>query len=284
MNVKFLVIIYCFCFFSGSVFGQSGWTREKSSMFLKVDYSTFSADKYYTISGVESTTPKFHQNSFNLYGEYGVSEKFTIIAAMPLFRTNSFEDIDKVSGIGDLKLTLKYKISDKNIPVSISIAPEFPTGKSNAFAKNIKNPSEQINLPTGDGEFNIWTTLAASKSFGKAYVSAFGAYNFRTKYKGQALHDQYQIGAEIGYNPFTSLWVNAKLRAQFSDEESQNSNLSFLRGDGTSYTLLTGEVFYIITKQFGMSVTYLTGGSWIAPFKNIYIAPYLSFGVIYEMK
>ena len=261
---------------------QGGWTRPAKGFFVKLDGSFLNATQYYNPNGDGLTTSAFRQTSLNLYGEYGFRERLTFIVQAPLLRLNSFETTETVAGIGDLRLEAKYRLTGNKLPVAISIAPEFPTGRANAFASNKQFPDEQINLPTGDGEFNVWATLAASKSFGKFYASAFTTYDFRTKYKGKKFRDLYQFGAEIGYNPWKPLWVNAKLRAQFSDGTSVYPELGFVRGDATTYTLASVEAFYKFNQHWGVSATFLTGGDWIAPFRNIYIAPYFSVGVVYE--
>jgi hypothetical protein len=265
-----------------SVHAQGGWTRQKNAAFLKLDYSLLAATKYYNPLGNPLTTNKFQQSTFQLYSEYGVTDKFTVVAALPLLKLNRFETTETVAGIGDFKLEAKYRLTSNKFPVSVSVAPELPTGRKNAFAKNLDNPADFINLPTGDGELNIYTTLAASKSFGKWYSSAFGAYNFRTKYEGKSFRDLYQFGAELGVNPIKSLWLNTKLRAQWSVGDSEHPDLGFVRGDATTYTLFSTEAFYKFNPHYGVSLTYLSGGNWIAPFQNIYVAPYFSVGVIYE--
>ncbi|MFN0175720.1 MAG: hypothetical protein ACKVU0_13800 [Saprospiraceae bacterium] len=261
---------------------QGGWTRAQKSWFLKFDASHLSAERYFNPNGDEVKTSDYRQTLFNLYGEYGFRPRLTFIVQAPLLRLNSFETTEIVAGVGDLRLEAKYRLTGNHFPVSLSIAPELPTGRANAYATNKTFPDDRINLPTGDGEFNVWATLAASKSFGKFYASAFTAYDFRTKYKGKKFRDLYQFGAEIGYNPLKQLWLNAKLRAQFSNGESQHPELGFVRGDATTYTLASAEAFYKINKKWGVSATYLTGGDWVAPFRNIYIAPYFSLGLIYE--
>jgi hypothetical protein len=276
------ILFLCLALCPLALAAQSGWTRAHKSWFLKLDGSRLSADRYYNPKGDKLTTSTFEQTSLNLYGEYGFRPRLTFIAQAPLLRLNRFETTNTVAGQGDLRLEAKYRLTGNKLPVSISIAPELPTGRANAFAANRDFPDDRINLPTGDGELNVWATLAASKSFGKGYASAFAAYDFRTKYEGKRFRDLYQVGAEIGYNPWRPLWLNAKLRAQFSNGESRHSELSFVRGDGTTYTLASAEAFYKINKRWGLSATYLTGGNWIAPFRNIYIAPYFSIGVVYE--
>jgi hypothetical protein len=279
MKKLFLLSLLLYPFVASA---QGGWTRQAKGLFVKIDGSFLNATQYYNPNGGELTTSAFRQASLNLYGEYGFRKRLTFIVQAPLLRLNSFETTETVAGNGDLRLEAKYRLTGNQLPVAISIAPELPTGRANAFASNKQFPDEQINLPTGDGEFNVWATLAASKSFGKFYASAFAAYDFRTKYKGKKFRDLYQFGAEIGYNPWKPLWVNAKLRAQFSDGNSLYPELGFVRGDATTYTLASAEAFYKFNQHWGMSATFLTGGDWIAPFRNIYIAPYFSVGVVYE--
>ena len=262
--------------------GQSGWTRAQKGLFLKLDGSYLNATNYYNPDGNKLSTSAFQQTSFNLYAEYGFRERLTFIVQAPLLRLNRFETTETVAGIGDLRLEAKYRLTSNSFPVSVSLAPEIPTGRANAFATNKEFSQDQINLPTGDGEFNVWVTLAASKSLGKLYASAFAAYDFRTRYGGKQFRDLYQFGAEIGFNPWKPLWLNAKLRTQFSNGESRHPDLGFVRGDGTTYTLASAEAFLKITKNWGVAATFLTGGDWIAPFRNIYIAPYASIGVVYE--
>jgi hypothetical protein len=261
---------------------QGGWTRQKKAAFIKLDYSLLSATKYYTPLGNELTTNRFKQSTVQLYTEYGVTDRFTVIGALPLLKLNRFETTETVAGIGDFKLEAKYRLTSNDLPISVSIAPELPTGRKNAFSNNLTIPGDFINLPTGDGELNIHTTLAASKSFGKWYGSAFTAYNFRTKYEGKSFRDLYQAGLEMGVNPITPLWLNVKLRSQWSVGTSKHPDLGFVRGDGTTYTLISAEAFYKISKKFGVSLTGLSGTNLISPFKNIYIAPYFSVGVVYE--
>ncbi|MCC6281418.1 MAG: hypothetical protein IT262_12500 [Saprospiraceae bacterium] len=276
------ILLICFACCPLFLMAQGGWTRAPKSWFIKFDASHLNSDRYINPLGEALQTSAFRQTSFSLYGEYGFRKRLTFIVQAPLLRINSFETTKAATGIGDLRLEAKYRLTSNRFPVSISIAPELPTGRANAYAANKTTPDDRINLPTGDGEFNVWATLAASKSFGKFYASAFTAYNFRTQYEGKNFRDLYQFGSEIGYNPWKPLWINAKLRAQYSNGASLHPELGFLRGDAATYTLLSAEAFYKINKNWGVSATYLTGGGWIAPVRNLYLSPYISIGVVYE--
>ncbi|MCG9793285.1 transporter [Flavobacterium algicola] len=281
--------IYTFMLFAlyapTAVQAQSGWTKPKDTYFLKVDYSSYTSSDFRNNTGNSLTTSDFTQNAISAYGEYGISNRLTAIAFVPFFKQNSYETTNKVSGFGDVKLELKYALLNKSFPLSVSIAPEFPTGKKDNFAVNKSNPLEQINLPSGDGEFNVWTTLAVSHTFTplKLYASAYSAFNYRTKYKERDFQNQYQAGVEVGYQFFDRLWVNTKVSI-LTGVGAQPTTADFIRGDGTSYTGVSVGGLYEIGKNFGLTAQYFNSNSAIVKAKNIYANNILSFGIVYQKK
>lgn len=260
---------------------QSGWTLQKGALYMKADYFALKADTYYDETSDGFTVHSFKQTALNLFGSYGLSDRLSLQMHFPLFKSHRFENTEKVSGIGDLRLELKYRLTDNRFPVSISIAPEIPLGKKNAIVKNLNTPNLTSNLPLGDGEWNVWTTLAASKSFGKFYSSGFAAFNYRTKFEDYEFRNAYQLGIELGYQALSNLWLNAKIKGQFSEDNSKPNLTEILRNDGTTYTLMSAELYYKPLKNWGVSVTYLTGSELLSEYRNLYAAAFLSFGVVY---
>jgi hypothetical protein len=267
------------------IHAQSGWTKPKNTYFLKVDYSTYTSSDFRNNEGSSLTTSDFTQNAVSLYGEYGITNRLTAIAFVPFYKQNSYETTNKVSGFGDVKLELKYALLTKSFPLSISVAPEFPTGTKDNFAVNKSNPLEQINLPSGDGEFNVWTTLAVSHSFipSKLYASAYSAFNYRTTYKERDFQNQYQAGIELGYHFFDKVWVNTKVSI-LTGLGQQPATADFIRGDGTSYTGMSVGALYEIGKNFGITAQYFNSNSALVQAKNIYSNNILSFGLVYQKK
>ena len=190
-----------------SVEGQGGWVRQKKSLFLKTDVSSLEAENFYNVTGSKLKTNAFKQNTIGIYGEYGIHDRFTILLNAPILRINSFETTEKVFGMGDPRIGIKYRLTPADkLPIAISIEPELPLGRKNAFAKNLDNKNDIINLPTGDGEFNIWSTLALSIPLSsRLYVSGYGAYNMRTTFEGEKFRNLYQIGGEIGFSPLKDM-------------------------------------------------------------------------------
>ena len=277
-------LLLCLNLLAASTFAQSGWTRRKNTYFAKLAYSYFQSSNYYNPSGEKMTTSLFRQQSVTFYGEYGVTDRFTVILHAPLFKANGYETTNTVYGIGDLKAEFKYRLL-KNIPLALSIAPEFPTGSRNNYATNKLNSQDQINLPTGDGEFNVWTTLAGSASFHPvpAYVSFSVAFNYRTRYEDINFRNQLKYAAEAGYKIANTVWVNATLAAQQSLGE-QSGVTDFVRGDGTEFTALSLGAAYEFRSHWSVTAQVWSYNDIIFSRRNIYSAPTYSIGFYYEIK
>lgn len=264
---------------------QSGWTKGKKEGFYQLSFQSMQSNDYYTLDGDLLETNQFTQQSLVFYGEYGVTDRFTIIANLPLQTWNGFETTEKVSGLGDLRLEFKHAILKKYLPLTISVAPELPIGKANNFAKSTVNDFEQINLPSGDGEFNVWSTLASSFALPNApfYGSIFGAYNVRTEYDGIQFNDQFAIGAEIGYQFAKKVWVNARLNALATVGEVPVAT-DFVRGDGTEYTSFSFGASVPVYQKIHLSLNYRNFNDLIFDRKNLYSSGVISIGLYYERK
>jgi hypothetical protein len=283
-NLKFLQIAALF-FVVQEVDGQSGWTKSKGEGFFQTSFSTFNSKDYFTLEGEKLLTNRFHQQSIVFYGEYGVTDKFTVIANLPLQNFNGFETTETVSGLGDLRLEFKHSLLKKFLPLAISVAPEIPTGKANNFTYSTVNDFERINLPSGDGEFNVWTTLATSFALGDFpfYGSLFGSYNYRTQYDGISFSDQMALGVEFGYKFFDKVWVNARLNGLTSVDEITEVT-DFVRGDGTEYTSYSIGASVPVYKEFHLNLNYRNFNDLLFQRKNIYSGGVFTLGIYYNLK
>lgn len=268
-----------------SVNAQSGWTKKKGTFFSKLSYNFYSSDQYFNLSGEKLETSTFRQRGIFLYGEYGLTDKLTLLTSWPAFKANSFETTSTVYGIGDLALGVKYALLQGKFPVAISFTPEIPLAPSDNYAQNKTNSFEQINLPTGDGEWNFLFNLAASHSFHPVpvYVSAYTTYNKRTSYKGVRFSDQFIAGIEGGINIAKKAWVNTKLAVQKTVGE-QPGVTDFIRGEGTEFTAISLGVYVPVYKGLGVDVSYFNYTDWIVKRQNLYSAGIISIGIVYEKK
>lgn len=266
-----------------AVKAQGGWTQEKGNGFFQLSYLTFASDRYFNLDGDALRTQTFRQQAWLFYGEYGLTPRLTTIVHAPLWLTNRFETTEAVSGIGDLRWEWKYALLTKKIRVAASVAPEFPTARANNFAQSRQNTFEQINLPTGDGEFNVWTTLAASTAAENlpCYASVFVAHNYRTAYRGVSFRDQLRTGAEVGYRVGGRLWIQGRLLTQ-SSLGRPDVAVEFIRGDGTEFTSFGLGSSYRVVGPWHVSAQYRDYTDLIIGRKNLYSAGIWTFGVHYE--
>lgn len=264
---------------------QSGWTKEKGRYFSKLSYNFYSSNQYYNLTGDKLETSTFKQQGIFLYGEYGLTDKLTLLTSWPVFKANSFETTSTVYGIGDLIIGAKYSLLKGKFPVAFSITPEIPLAPADNYAQNKVNSFEQINLPTGDGEWNFLFNLAASHSFYPlpVYASAYATYNKRTSYKGVDFSDQFVGGVEVGANILKHAWVNAKLTAQKT--LGTNPGITdFIRGEGTEFTAISLGVYVPVYKGWGIDLNYYNYTDWIIKRQNLYSAGIISVGIVFEKK
>lgn len=251
-----------------------GWVKKKRSFYGKVSVSSFRSNKYYSLLGnLNDQGAQFRQTSVDLYAEYGLTNRLTLILNAPVFRANRFVNTGTASGFGDTMVELKYGLLTKKIPVAISISPTFPTGKSRVLVANNDRPGNLINLPTGDGELNIWTRGYASSSLGtNTYVSVDVGYNFRT----QGFTNQYTFAGEIGHRFGKKLWLNSTLR-QFATAGTPNPNKgSFVYGEGLEYVSYSFGAACALSRQISLTADYQ---NMLGRRQNVYSGPMVGLGL-----
>lgn len=284
MNIKPLFFLI-FILASININAQSGWTKAKGQLYSQVTVSYFSSNRYFATNGnLFDSGNNFQSQSLLLYGEYGITDRLTGLANIPLVQFNSFSNTDIVAGVGDIQLGIKYALS-KEFPLAISFEAAIPTSDGIQFAQakevNEIGIREEINLPTSDGEFNLWTTLAASKSManGNTYGSLFASFNMRT----QGFSHQVKVGAELGHLFFYQLWVIGKLNILESLSDSPNTSVPFIYGEGTTYTAASVNLLYQLNDHWSLTAIYSDYFDFLVSKKNIYDAPSISLGVAFEL-
>lgn len=264
---------------------QSGWTRAKQDIFVKLDFTALKSNRYHNLAGDVVKTNTFQQQALLLYGEYGITGRFAIHVNLPLLKVNAFNVSKKVAGIGDARIEFKYALLKGRFPLAISVAPEFPTGPKQLLSQNLVNSFEKINLATGDGEFNIWTTLAVSHSFypKPAYATLYTAFNKRTRFEGQSFQDQLQVGGEFGYKVKNKLWVSVKMFSLLGLGQKP-AFADFIRSNGTTYTAYSLSGLWELGKHWGISAQYFGYTDLFFKSTNLYKAGQVSVGLSYQRK
>jgi hypothetical protein len=265
-----------------SAYGQSGWVRQKGEVFSQLSLAGFQSDRYFNLEEEEVNTAAFMQRNLFLYAEYGVTEHLTIIANIPLLRSQAFETTETILGTGDLRIDAKYGILQQTLPISFGLGLEAPLARANRFAEN-EDGLGSINLPTGDGEWNFWATVAVSASLHPlpAYINLSGGFNKRTSYQGMNFQDQWVANSQVGYLLFQKLWLQASLGLAQSLGEADGL-VSFVRGDGTAFTQYGFSVAYKLSENWNIGLQYYDNADLIIRRANVYHAPTLGITLSFQ--
>lgn len=276
MRVLFLVLAF---FVSGVVW--AGWPQPKRGGYFKLGQNGIISDAFYSPSGDITTIRTNSIFTTSLYGEYGITDRFTAIGYIPLFVRSTLAEVrfrqsgrvepsEQLNAIGDADVGFKYGLLvNKPVVISASILLGLPLGETSGGASGI--------LQTGDGEFNQQLRVDVSHSFYPRpfYASAYVGVNNRTR----GFSDEVRWGAEFGYTS-PKIIALAKLNvveSLFNGSDAVASNGVF--SNNTEYVSPTLEVAYLFNESFGLSVSagYAFSG------RNILASPNYGVGVFYKL-
>ena len=244
MRITVMASMFATLAFSSTAEAYSGFVKNSGSGYVKLSFNTFASNDFYDTSGeLSSFGSEFSQQNLSLYAEYGVLDFLTVGIDAPLLRLNSFETSDTAAGVGDLTLFAKVGTSLAGFRLSLTLAPEFPVGRSEALV-DTAFADIRSNLPTGDGEFNVWTRVAVSRTLPTpnaipSYASVYFGHNLRTEFA-----DQLEVGGEVGVSLWGWVWLQGRLTARFTPTSTENLKPEgiFLFGEGTEYVAAGGSL------------------------------------------
>lgn len=258
-----------------------GWTYAKGSGFFKLSQSAIRSDRFFNPDGdiIDITTTGYYATS--IYGEYGLSDRFTAIAYIPFFTRSTLNKTrfnmsgdeipgDQLNSVGDIDISLQYGIiKSDNWVLSARVLFGLPTGETAGGETGI--------LQSGDGEFNQMVRLDLSKPFSKkAWFSFYAAFNNRTN----NFSDEYRLGGEVGSKFGTSFFLIGKLDLVQSlfNGTADASMSGTLFSNNTEYLSPAVELAYEFESGIGLNAS--AAGAFYA--RNILAAPNYSFGLYYK--
>lgn len=202
--MKHLTKLFFLCI-SITAFSQSPWTQKEGKFYTQLSFTTIS--NYNALFGDpdRSTYGDYTDNTFQFYGEYGLTDKTTLILNLPLKNIsidgfqdpriqciNCAQDFSKTS-LGNIEIGLKRNFSDKNWLLSGQVSLEANTG---SYDNN-------SGIRTGYDAWTLTPLFLAGKSFGKTYLQTFIGANIRTN----DYSSNFKIGGELGHKITKSIWV-----------------------------------------------------------------------------
>ena len=257
----------------------------KAELYTKAGISALSSNKYYNTEGILNISARqFYQQMVSFYGEYGLTKNITAILNYPFLKFQYYKDFEKVSGIANPQIELKFAVLKKIPVMSFSVGAEIPVASQNNFsdAKFELAPGirESINLPAGYADFNYWGTLAVSSGLGNTpgWATISGQYILR----GKNYSNQAKLSFEMGYKWTPTFWTNVRLTGFYKASNKKSAVGNITNGEGTEYTTLGIGAAYEIIKHWSITADFQSYNDFLVRLKNAYDAPFYQIGISSE--
>lgn len=242
---------------TNSLFAQ-GWTRKKKEGYFNLSQTFLQSFRFYSPAGTDIKIRTTGLYVTSIYGEYGLSSRWTAIASVPFLVQNDFNRIqyrqsgrviaaDRLRSIGDIELALKLGFFQKGpIVVATTLVLGLPTGNPSGGSSKI--------LQTGDGEFNQILRVDGSHSFYPKpfYTSAYVAYNNRTS----GFSDEFRYGFDFGYTGrhFNAIFhLNSILSTRNGASNGLESVSNAIFSNNMEVILPSIEFAYNLSKNYGLN-------------------------------
>jgi hypothetical protein len=159
---------------------QSPWVRSRAGAYAQAAWHFIPAYKsIFDANGNDRTLERnLSENTFQLYGEYGLSKRLTGVVNLPFRYVSADKSTQSstqtasgyVANVGNISVALRYGILQKSVPVSFTLRVDAPASAYN-------NPS---GLRTGYNAYTVLPMLSAGMGFGRAYAFAYAGYAYRS--------------------------------------------------------------------------------------------------------
>ncbi|EDP96834.1 hypothetical protein U8527_00815 [Kordia algicida OT-1] len=186
---------------SGILFAQSPWTQEKGKFYTQLSFTTIA--NYDEVFGDPEyqTDREITDNTLQLYGEYGISSKTTLIVNLPIkmiqtgdaVNGTAFITEDSKTAFGNVSVGLKHNFYHKKWLISGQLNVEANTGTFETAS----------GIRTGQDAWTLTPTVNIGRSFDKFYVQAFTGIDLKTN----DYSNNFKIGGEIGTKVHSKIWL-----------------------------------------------------------------------------
>ena len=240
------------------------WSKGKGKGYYKLSAWYLNTDQHFTDTGEIDPNVTRTQFNLNFYGEYGISERWDVIAYVPFFARatqnnlfsgttgNLIQEGEEINALGDIDFGLNYNFFKKGSwSASAKLIFGLPTGEAAGGSDG--------SYQTGDGEFNQYlsghlgyaTSIHGIPFFAKTYLG----FNNRT----ENFSDEFRFGLESGVNLFGGkAWLITRLDVveslQNGSLNAQNAAQGSIFANNVEFVGIAAEASYYITEKLGISV------------------------------
>ncbi|NJN28047.1 MAG: hypothetical protein HC819_19780 [Cyclobacteriaceae bacterium] len=255
-SISTLLIFFSVC----AAFAGDGWVQPKNKGYFKLSEWWLIGDQHFTNTGEIDPNQTRATYITSIYGEYGLSNKFTAVAYFPFFTRSVaytqksattgeiIQQGDAINSIGDTELSIKYGLLQKG---PIFLSGTYTLGLPFGIAEGGTDGS----LQTGIGTTYHMLRLDASTSFrvGKFYpfVSVNGAYNHRMERFSNEMRYGIKVGVEL--NKWLIILQSNGIYSFKNIENNFGDGGTTIFGNNVEYLSIMPEIAYKITDKFGLT-------------------------------
>ncbi|MEM7101967.1 MAG: hypothetical protein AAF502_02475 [Bacteroidota bacterium] len=258
--LRIIFTLGCFIFLTTFAFAQSAWTQPKGGGFAQLGLT--SIPKYssiYTQDGESfNTSREISDKTIQLYGEYGIRDKTTIILAVPLKIVQAGDSSDVADlpisiqdgtlfGFGNIEIGVRQKLYSGKFELSVQVKGELGTGSFD----------QPTGLRTGFDTWGLQSLISIGTGIDDGYVFGYVGGGFRTG----SYSSYFKTGLEGGYTFFdrVTLAVFLDVLTSFKDgnrfDPIQNIETGLYLND-QQYVAYGFKVLGQITDLIGVSAAF----------------------------
>lgn len=274
-----LLTIFVLCY--QPTIAQSAWTKNKGELYSQLSLSTIPSYSEIFNDNTYMTSRQITDNTIQLYAEYGLNDKWTLIANIPIKSISTRRIVDNPTfspnisensktALGNIQVGLKRKLNSKTFVLSGQLNIEANTG----------NFYTDSGIRTGYDAWTFTPTLNVGRGYNNYFFQVFTGVDIRTN----NYSSNFKIGGEFGYTAVKNINLIAFIDAVVSFNDGYiilpQSNLeTALYINNQEYTAFGLKGLYDFTDNFGLTLSF--GGAFSA--NNVAKQVALSGGAFYKI-
>jgi len=266
--------------------GQSPWLPAKGHYYLQFSYNTI--PEYTTLFNKDfptiETSRSVSDKTLQVYSEYGLSNKFAIVASLPykllktgsinqnyLGETEEIPESDMVNSLGNIQLSVRYKLMEAKWASAFQLRVGLPANNE---------VGENSGLYPGYDAFSFTPSLSIGRGWNSTYVFSWASYIIRTNnYSGQ-----FDVGVEGGWRPTSKLWLITYFNALISNTDGNKTPPPWekqlgLYSNYQEYTAYGLKIIYEVPLKEEKKLGFIAHGAGSFSGHLVAKSPLLSLGV-----
>lgn len=197
---QYLLVTLSFVYFS--LAAQSPWPRSKAGFFVQAAWQTIPTYNQIFESLNIPNIPldrEVTEHTFQLYGEYGLSPRTTLIAALPVRFLKNGEFISynfsvpqtpegTLTGLGNASIGVRRAILESELRLTGTLRLDFPS----------KRYDDLTGLRVGYNAWNLQPSVSIGMGFREIYWFGYAGYGLRSGGYSHYMNAGVELGIKLG--------------------------------------------------------------------------------------